>query len=50
MFPVCGDNFSKGRATYRFPYAMRHNDANNMAPHTPLYVSFPNFRKNRQIF
>ena len=29
----------KGRVTYRFSYALRHNDANKMTPHpTPLHM------------
>ena len=37
----------KGRVTYRFLYAMRHNDANKISPHPLLKASFPEFRQNR---
>ena len=39
----------QGRVTYRFPYAMRHNGANNMTPCPLPYASCPEFRQNRQF-
>ena len=39
--------FDKG-ILYRFLYAMRHNDANNMTPTaSPTIASLPDFRQNR---
>ena len=35
--------------TYRFLYAMRHNDANNMTPTRLLYTSFSDLGENRQF-
>ena len=37
--------FTMARVSYRFSYAMRHNDANKMTPHPVLYASFQNFNK-----
>ena len=34
---MCG-MFFKGRATYRFSFAMRHNDANKINPPTPSHT------------
>ena len=39
---------SNGWITYRFSYALRHNDAKNMTPaYALLFASFPDFRQNR---
>ena len=53
-FPITGRSVGlrvpKGRVTYRFSYAMRHNEANKMTPPNLLpYASFPEFRQNRQF-
>ena len=40
----------QGRITYRFSYAMRHNDANKMIPHPLSYASIPRLPNKIDIF
>ena len=35
--------------SYRFSYAVHHNDANKHDPHPLLYASFLDFRQNRKL-